>query len=64
MNHFYKKWNIALYDIVIHKFNSEENLNKKPSSNNSIMKAIENFIYGLDNLKLYKYLNCNGLDII
>ena len=55
---------ITLHDIVMHDFDIEGNPIEKTSGKNSVMKAIENFIDGRNDLKFYKYLNCNGLGII
>jgi len=55
---------ITLHDIVMHEFDSEGNPIGKISGKNSVLRAVENFIEGRNDLKLYKYFNCNGLGII
>lgn len=55
---------ITLHDIVMHEFDSEGNPTEKTSTTNSVMKAILDFINNRDDLKFYKYFNCNGLGII
>lgn len=48
----------------MHEFDSEGNPIGKISGKNSVLRAVENFIEGRNDLKLYKYFNCNGLGII
>jgi len=62
--HLRKGGIITLHDIVMNEFDSVGNPIKKTSNKNSVMKAIEDFIEGRDDLNFYKYFNCNGLGII
>lgn len=55
---------ITLHDIVMQEFDSEGNPIEKTTQKNSVMKAIIDFIGKRDDLKFYKYFNCNGLGII
>ena len=55
---------ITLHDIVMHEFDLEGNPTKKTSGKNSVTRAIEDYIEDRDDLRFYKYFNCNGLGII
>lgn len=55
---------ITLHDIVMHEFDSEGNPIKKTLGKNSVMNAIEDYIKDREDLRFYKYFNCNGLGII
>lgn len=55
---------ITLHDIVMHEFNSEGNPLHKIEGTNSVLRAIKKYIENRNDLKLYKYFNCNGLAII
>lgn len=55
---------ITLHDIVMQEFDSKGNPIEKTSKINSVMKAISDYIEDRDDLKFYKYFNCNGLGII
>ncbi len=55
---------ITLHDIVMQEFDSEGNPIQKTSQRNSVMKAIDDFIEERNDLKFYKYFNCNGLGLI
>lgn len=55
---------ITLHDIVMQEFDPNGTPTKKTSTTNSVMKAILDFINNRDDLKFYKYFNCNGLGII
>lgn len=55
---------ITLHDIVMHEFDSKGNPIGKTSNKNSVMNAIEDYIVKRNDLKFYKYFNCNGLGII
>jgi predicted O-methyltransferase YrrM len=55
---------ITLHDIVMQEFDSNGNPVEKTTKINSVMRAISDYIKDRDDLKFYKYFNCNGLGII
>lgn len=55
---------ITMHDIVMHEFLPDGTPTQKINDINSVLRAINDYIKNRNDLRFYKYFNCNGLGVI